>query len=239
MSQNASTNARPWDGLITEADRQAYAKAGFGGPSGIGQRPALLIIDMQYRTTGTKRQPLLEAMQEFPTSCGELAWAAADRIAPLLALFRAKGWPVLYPHVAPKNAAETGRLAAKVPTMWDVPAKGYEFLAAIAPQPGDILVPKKHPSAFFGTSLVSHLVDLQADTLVMVGCTTSGCVRGSVVDAFSYNYRVVVPEDCVYDRGEVSHRINLFDMAQKYADVLPCADLLTALAELPARATQP
>lgn len=231
----AGINTRPWDGLVPASDQAAYAKAGFGGPSGLGQRPALFIIDMQYRTTGTRRVPMLEAMDEFPTSCGELAWAAADRVVPLLALFRAKGWPVLYPHVAPKNSAETGRLAAKVPTMWSVPPKGYDFFEAIAPQEGDILVAKKHPSAFFGTSLASHLVDLQADTLVMTGCTTSGCVRASVVDAFSYNFRVVVPQDCVYDRGEIAHRANLFDMAQKYADVMPSAQLLVTLAGVPAR----
>ncbi|RYF33044.1 MAG: isochorismatase family protein [Comamonadaceae bacterium] len=223
-----------WDALVTDEDRAASAAAGFGGPTGLGQRPGLLIIDMQYRTTGTTRVPMLEAMKEFPTSCGDRAWAAADRVKPLLALFRDKGWPVLYPHVAPKVSSETGRLAAKVSTMWDVPAKGYEFFAPLAPRPQDILVPKKHPSAFFGTSLVSHLVDLGVDTLVMVGCTTSGCIRASVVDAFSYNYHVVVPSDCVYDRGDVSHRINLFDMSQKYADVLPSSQLIAALQEVPA-----
>jgi nicotinamidase-related amidase len=225
----------PWAALIGEGDRAAYAKAGFGGPSGLGSRPAMLIIDMQYRTTGTRRVPMLEAMDEFATSCGDRAWAAADKVVPLLALFRDKQWPVLYPHVAPKVSSETGRLAAKVPTMWDVPAKGYEFFESVAPRAGDILVPKKHPSAFFGTSLVSHLVDIGVDTLVMVGCTTSGCIRASVVDAFSYNYRVVVPEDCVYDRGDASHRINLFDMSQKYADVLPSSRLLTLLQDVPSR----
>lgn len=234
---NAQSTARPWDALIPESDHQTYAKAGFGGPTGFGQRPALLIIDTQYRTTGTQRLPILESMDEFATSCGEVAWAAADRLAPVLALFRDKGWPVLYPHVAPKNNAETGRLATKVPTMWDVTPRGYEFFEPLAPLPGDILVSKKHPSAFFGTSLVSHLVDLQADTLVMAGCTTSGCVRASVVDGFSYNYHVLVPEDCVYDRSETAHRANLFDMAQKYADVMPSADLIARLSSVSARTT--
>ena len=235
MTTGMRRNA-PWADLIGESDLAAYDKAGFGGPSGLGKRPALLIIDMQYRTTGTRRAPMLEAMDEFATSCGERAWAAADNVVPLLALFREKNWPVIYPHVAQKVANETGRLAAKVPTMWSVSAKGYEFFEPVAPRDGDILVPKKHPSAFFGTSLVSQLVDLQVDTLVMVGCTTSGCIRASVVDGFSYNYRIVVPEDCVYDRGDVSHRINLFDMSQKYADVLPSSDLLVSLRELPSRA---
>lgn len=229
------TEKHVWDTLVTDADRAAYAKAGFGGPAGIGQRPALLIIDMQYRTMGTRRMPMLESMDEFKTSCGDIAWAAADRVKPLLETFRQKGWPVLYPHVAPKTSNDRGRLAAKTPTMWDVPSIGYEFFKDLAPEPEDILVSKKHPSGFFGTSLASNLIDLGVDTLVAVGCTTSGCVRATVVDGFSYNFRVVVPEDCVYDRGEVSHRASLFDMSEKYADVMSSQKLIAALDLIPAR----
>ena len=115
----------------------------------------------------------------------------------LLAEFRRNDWPVLYPHVAPKNkATDGGRLAEKVPAIMDVPDQGYEFPPEIAPREGDVLLPKKHPSAFFATPLASHLIDLGADTLVVTGCTTSGCVRGSVVDGFAYNFRVLVPHDC-------------------------------------------
>ena len=97
---------------------------------------------------------------------------------------------------------------------------------------GDVLIPKKHPSAFFATPLASHLIDLQADTLVVTGCTTSGCVRGSVVDAFAYNFRCLVPQDAVYDRSAVSHAVNLFDMASKYADVGTTTDILERLRPL-------
>src|SRR3546814_8690713 len=100
---------KPWDAVIGEAEQRAYAAAGFGRPSGLGRRPALLIIDVQYRTVGTRRQPFWEAITEFPTSCGEVGWQAVDALVPLLALFREKGWPVLYPHVAPKQAQEIGR----------------------------------------------------------------------------------------------------------------------------------
>lgn len=220
---------KPWDAIIPEEEQLAYRAAGFGRRSGLGAKPALLVIDVQYRTVGTTSRPLREAMEEFPTSCGEVGWAAVPQIKALLALFRERRWPVLYPHVAPKQGHDAGRLAEKVPAMFSVPSHGYDFVAEVAPEAGDILLPKKHPSAFFGTPLVSHLVDLGVDTLVVTGCTTSGCVRASVVDAFSYNFRVVVPSDAVYDRGATSHRVNLFDMAEKYADVMTAAACEAAL----------
>ena len=221
--------ARPWDSVISEEEQRAYAAAGFGRPTGLGKRPALLIIDVQYRTVGTTPMPFWEAIKEFPTSCGQVGWDAVANIKRLLEVFRSKNWPVLYPYVAPKEAFDAGRLADKVPALMGVAAKGYEFVPDIAPQPQDILVPKKHPSAFFGTPLASYLIDAGADLLVVTGCTTSGCVRGSVVDAFSYNFRVAVPEDAVYDRSRTSHLVNLFDMGSKYADVMSTSELIEAL----------
>jgi nicotinamidase-related amidase len=221
-----------WDDVISAEDQRAYAAAGFGRKSGLGKRPALLIIDVQYRTVGTVRQPFWESIKEFPTSCGEAGWSAVDALVPLVALFRERGWPVMYPHVAPKQAYDGGRLAEKVPAIMGISPKGYEFVAEIAPREGDVLIPKKHPSAFFGTAMCSHLIDHQVDTVVVAGCTTSGCVRGTVVDAFSLNFKVAVPAECAYDRGQTSHKVNLFDMAQKYADVLPTAELIRQLREL-------
>lgn len=227
----------PWDGIISEEEQRAYQAAGFGRPSGIGRRPGLLIIDVQYRTIGTTPKPFWESIKEFPTSCGDVGWMAMRNIATLLAEFRRNGWPVLYPHIAPKNkATDGGRLAQKVPAIMNIAAKGYEFPAEIAPREGDVLIPKKHPSAFFATPLTSHLIDLGVDTLVVTGCTTSGCVRGSVVDAFAYNFRALVPSDAVYDRSATSHAVNLFDMASKYADVATTAEVLEKLRPLRAPA---
>ena len=227
--------ARPWAGAITEDDERRYAAAGFGNPVGMGEHPALLIIDVQYRTVGNSPKPFFESLEDYRTSCGDVGWAAVDRIAELLAVFRERGLPVLYPHVAPKQAYDAGRLGAKVPAIMGVSAQGYEFVEAIAPREGDILVPKNHPSAFFGTPLVSYLIDRHVDTLVVTGCTTSGCVRSTVVDAFSLNFRAVVPADAVYDRSPAVHQVNLFDMAQKYADVTTAADLAALLRRLPVR----
>src|SRR4051812_43127502 len=135
-------------------------------------------------------------------------------------------------HVSLRVAEETfdrGRLADKVPALMTVARRGYDFVAEIAPDGSDVLLPKKHPSAFFGTPLASYLIERAVDTLVVTGCTTSGCVRGSVVDAFAYNFRVLVPHDAVYDRSQVSHAVNLFDMSEKYADVMSTDEALAAL----------
>jgi maleamate amidohydrolase len=191
-----------------------------------------MIIDVQYRTVGTEPRPFDEALTEFTTSCGDVGWAAVPKIAALLALFRERNWPVFYPYVAPKESYDQGALGAKIPGIMNIPAKGYEFVAEVAPRAGDVLLPKRHPSAFFGTPLASYLVQSGIDSLVVTGCTTSGCVRGSVVDAFSYNYKVAVPSDAVYDRSPVVHEVNLFDMAQKYADVYTTDALLDRLKTL-------
>ena len=224
--------SRPWDNIIGQDEIDAYNAAGFGKSSGLGKRPALLIIDVQYRTVGTTPMPFWQSIEEFPTSCGQVGWDAVTHIKSLLNYFRKRKWPVLYPYVAPKMNFDQGRLAEKVPALMGVAEKGYEFVADIAPQPEDILLPKKHPSAFFGTPLVSYLVDKNVDTLVVTGCTTSGCVRGSVVDGFAYNFRIVVPHDAVYDRSDTSHAVNLFDMSAKYADVMTTSETLSRLIEI-------
>ena len=217
---------RPWEGLISEADLAVYKAAGFGQVTGLGNRPALLVIDVQYRTSGSKSQPILEAIKEYSTACGEYAWRAIPNIAKLVAAFRERNLPVLYPHVAPKTAHDNRGFGAKAPTILDVPSEGYEFVAEIAPLATELVLPKCHASAFFGTALTSYLVSLGVDSLVVSGCATSGCVRATVVDACSLNYPVVVPEDAVYDRGQVSHAVTLFDLASKYADVLPTNEIV-------------
>lgn len=226
----------PWATVIGPEDEERYAAAGFGQPVGMGASPALLVIDVQYRTVGDSPKPFFESLRDYRTSCGDVGWAATERIAELLTVFRRRQWPVLYPHVAPKQGYDRGRLGAKVPAILTVAERGYQFVESVAPLDGEILLPKRHPSAFFGTPLVSYLIDLGVDTLVVTGCTTSGCVRSTVVDAFAYNFRVTVPADAVYDRATSVHEVNLFDMAQKYADVLSTAEAVSRLAALDASA---
>src|SRR5690606_29047310 len=102
----------------------------------------------------------------------------------------------------------------------------------ISPSSADIVIRKTKPSAFFGTPLVASLIDCHVDTVIIVGGTTSGCVRASVIDAFSYGFSVLVVEEAVFDRGSLSHCVNLFDMDQKYANVLTQADIFEYLDSL-------
>jgi maleamate amidohydrolase len=222
---------RPWDGLISEADLAVYKAAGFGHRTGIGKRPVLLVIDVQYRTAGSSSRPILEAIDEYPTACGEYAWRAIPKIAELIAAFRSRGLPIIFPCVAPKGAHDAKGFGAKAPGILDVPARGYEFVAEIAPKAHELVLPKIHASAFFGTALASYLVAFSVDSIVIAGCATSGCVRATAVDGCSLNYPVVIPEDAVYDRGQVPHAISLFDLANKYADVVPTEDVIRQMNE--------
>ena len=104
-----------------------------------------------------------------------------------------------------------------------------EVVEPIAPRDGEPVIPKTFPSAFFGTDLLSYLVYANADTIILTGMVTSGCVRSTAIDAFSYNYRVIIPEECVADRGQTSHKVALFDLHMKYADVVPKADTIRYL----------
>jgi nicotinamidase-related amidase len=213
---------RPWDGIVPDEEQEIYRLAGFGTPVGFGKRPALLVIDVQYRTVGhDPRKPIREAVRDYATSCGEIGWKTVPHIARMMEAFRKRGFPILFPHIAPKAAYDRGQFADKVPGVMAVPPEGYKFVAEVAPREGEVLIPKYQASAFSGTTLLSHLVRLGVDSIVFTGCTTSGCVRASGVDAASLNNTCVVPEDAVYDRSQVSHAVNLFDMASKYADVIP------------------
>ena len=107
-----------------------------------------------------------------------------------------------------------------------------EIVAEIAPQPQDIVVYKQKPSGFFGSNLAAYLTLLGADSVIVTGTTTSGCVRASVIDAFSMNYRVAVAEDGCFDRSQASHAINLCDMHAKYADVVSSSEILAYIATL-------
>jgi nicotinamidase-related amidase len=204
-----------WAGLVRADERLVYARAGYGRPRPVGARPALVVVDMEYNFTGERPEPVLRAIERFKDSCGLHAWRAIPHIRRLLSLARRARWPIAFTHGRPPaNSGRAGR-----------PDRGTTIVAPLAPRPGEVVIAKAAPSAFFGTSLASDLIARQVDTVVITGCTTSGCVRATVIDAYSYRFRTVVPVEAVFDRAETPHRVNLFDMAMKYAAVWPIADV--------------
>ena len=219
----------PWRGIIPAHEEAIYKQAGFGAPGGIGDRPALLVIDMQYRSLGDGPRPIAEAVLESITSCGEFGWRAVPHVRRLMERFRAARLPVIFPHVAPKGRHDAGRFGDKLPGVLGVPRTGYDFVKEVAPLEDELAIAKFHPSAFFGTTLTTRLVEWKIDTLFVAGCTTSGCVRATVVDGTSLGFKMIVPQDCVYDRSQVSHAVNLFDMAHKYADVVEVEEAIRLL----------
>lgn len=221
---------RVWEPFLTELDKQHLAATWQKQhPFGFGQRPALLIVDDYYGALGDRPEPLLQAVRSWPMSCGEAGWRAIDRTAELLAVARRAGIPIIYTtNIAdfPSPWALAARPSQLTP---EQRARQYEIVAAIAPQPGELVIHKAAPSGFFGTALAPHLIAQGVDTVLVCGETTSGCVRASVVDGCSYRFRMGVVEECTFDRTEAAHAINLFDMDQKYADVVSLADAVAYL----------
>jgi nicotinamidase-related amidase len=186
----------------------------------LGEKPALLAIDLYELAYQGGALPVAEVAKKYPSSCGINAWRAIEPTKRLIAAARAAGLPIIYsttdvrPDSRPLNLRSTKRQrAATDPSL-------YAIRADFAPQPGDLVVTKQRASAFFGTPLAAHLTELGVRSLIVIGESTSGCVRASAVDAYSHGFHVVLVEDCCFDRSELSHKVNLFDLHHKYADVM-------------------
>ncbi len=184
----------------------------------VGPRPALLAIDLyNFVYRGDPAKAPHELADEFPNSCGRFAWEAVEPTKRLFAACRKAGLPIVYltSSVRKNRVRSTNRQVG-----YDVGEDMFDIHPAFTPEPGDILIRKERASAFHSTPLVAHLTRLGVNSLIVCGESTSGCVRASVVDAYSYGYHIAVAEECVFDRAELTHKINLFDMHHKYADVM-------------------
>lgn len=211
-----------WNDFLTDRDRAVLAATSWAKqePFGLGQRPAVIVVDLYYAALGLPRADILDAVRDWPSACGQEGWAAVDRTAALLAAARAAGAPVIYLHATPPRY---GRWNRKPPRKLAVPADGIfgnDIVAEVAPRDDDIVLTKIGPSAFHQTPLDTILRSGGHDTILVCGEATSGCVRSTVVDGCVAGYRVGVVADCCFDRFEASHWVSLFDMNQKYADVM-------------------
>jgi maleamate amidohydrolase len=230
---------RVWDEFLTEQDKAVFEAAGYGARGDWGKRPVLLIIDVSYGFTGEIDEPILDSIKTWPNSCGHLAWRSIPYLQRLLDAARAKGLPVIYTTGQYRDDQwDMGSWAWKNGRTDDWNGRGQnrdgnDIIDEIAPQARDIVIKKLKPSAFSSTPLSSFLTHLGADSLIVTGTSTSGCVRASVIDAFSLNYRVTLAEEGCFDRSEASHAINLCDMNAKYANVVPTDEVIDYIDTLP------
>ena len=235
MSQPTSPAEQPWARYLGEEDRAVLARGRFAQRMGFGMRPAIVAIDCQRYMVGERGVK----DERYPSSCGEIGWAAVDRISQLLAAARAVRVPVFLTRFAlDPTGADIGvygrkRAFLERPDWCLEGTPGSELLPEVGPEPGDIVFVKKKPSGFFGTPLLAYLVDRKIDTVIVVGGATSNCVRATVFDSSSYNFRTIVPSDAVFDRLPISHAISLFDMDRQFADVMSTADVIRQLQDLP------
>jgi maleamate amidohydrolase len=211
---------REWEQFIPEDERKMYEKAGYKGKQEFGRNPALLIIDVITGFTGTKPMDVMDAIDEFPTSCGKVAWDALPNIQKLLHACRDVEIPVIYSTSDPDFKAAFGNATKRGVDATDFEKLATEFPDMIKPREGEFIVRKARASAFFGTHLITYLVRKNIDCLLVTGTSTCGCVRGTVLDGYSYGYSVFPVEECIFDRSRTSHLVNLFEMNAKYSTVI-------------------
>jgi nicotinamidase-related amidase len=202
-----------WDDLLTERDRQVIAKAGYdeaGASSwdsrGLGTDPLVLVIDVQRLVVGAD-EPILDAIEDYRTAMGELAWDAIEEIGPFLDFAREHDLPVAYTRVVPTSYDDSDH-------------EDLDIVEPVAPEPGETVIDKSYASAFYGTDLLSRLVRGGHDSVIVVGNSTSGCVRATSIDAQQNGFDVILPQECLFDRIEASHKVALLDLWMKYAEVL-------------------
>ncbi|HWP34262.1 MAG TPA: isochorismatase family protein [Thermodesulfobacteriota bacterium] len=223
-----TTRRHVWEDVIDDETRQVYAN--YAGRTGLRQRPALLCIDNYNAVFGDRPEPVLTAIRRFPSSCGEAAWAAVAPTQRLMAAAREVGIPIVHTtRDVEAQAAAAPLRSTKRRTYGPDPAWSYAFFPELAPRPGELVVRKSRASAFYGTPLEAYLVQLGVDTLIVCGNSTSGCVRATVLEGQMRGYAVAVVEECVFDRSPLVHKVNLFDMNAKYADVLFLDEVLDYL----------
>ncbi|MDP6342746.1 MAG: isochorismatase family protein [Alphaproteobacteria bacterium] len=206
-----------------QSTRADYESKGFGNRSGYGAKPALLVVDFIVGFTD-------------PTSpLGGDFSKELEVTADLQAAFRKAGLPIVYTVIEyEQDMSDAGLFAKKVPSL-GVLRKGSGMCgvdARIAPQSGEHIVSKKYASSFFGTDLDHYLRSRGVDTIIMTGCTTSGCIRASAIDSLQNGYHTVVVREGVGDRAQGPHEANLFDIDAKYGDVVPVSEALDYLRAL-------
>jgi maleamate amidohydrolase len=204
-------------------DTDVYRQQEFGREIARGRRPALLVVDF------------VNGFLDPAVFGGGNIADAAHRTRPLLGAARSSGLPVVFTRIVyAEDGSNAGIWCEKAPRLklLTETAAASQIVDHLAPLPGELVIRKTQASAFFGTDLLSYLTYKGVDTVIVAGCTTSGCVRATVVDAISHNFRPLVVVDCIGDRAQGPHEANLFDIGQKYADLVELDEALKWLSAI-------
>jgi maleamate amidohydrolase len=197
----------------------------------VGPAPALLAVDLYELSYQGGALPPAELAKTYPNSCGQYAFAAIEPTKRLFAAARAAGLPIFYSTADTRAESKPQKIRSTKRRTVSDPAL-YAIRADFRPQPQDVVITKQRASVFFGTPLTAHLTQLGVQTLIICGESTSGCVRATVVDAYSLGFHVVLVEECCFDRFILSHKVNLFDLHHKYADVMHVDEVVAHLEAL-------
>lgn len=220
-----------WKDIVDDEILEIYAA--YERETFVGPRPAILAIDLYNKAYKGGNRPVRDVNREHAGSCGENAWRAIEPTQQLLAAARRAGIPVVYS----TRHADTSGVKSTNRNMRDEREEDYHIYEAFAPQSGELVIYKERASAFFGTPLIAHLRRMKVESLIILGESTSGCVRASTVDAYSHGFHNVLVEECTYDRSMLSHKVNLFDLHHKYADVMHVEEVIAHLDGLGAKAS--
>ncbi|MCW6510170.1 isochorismatase family protein [Lichenifustis flavocetrariae] len=231
-----------WQDMLSENDREVMRRGKWAQTAGFGKRPALIIVDAQNYMTGIRGAD--DNKEKFPLACGEVGFTAVDRMVALQAAARRNGVPVFQTRfIVNPDADDCGMFHRKVgagigrgDNLYFGGTFGAEIVEPLRPLKGEIVLDKKKKSAFFGTPLLSLLIDKQIDTCIITGGSTSNCVRATAIDSEQHNFFTIIPEEAVFDRIEICHRVSLFDMNRFCGDVLPCDAVLAYLDRIGAAA---
>lgn len=218
---------RVWDPYISEPFLSKVAQQ--REPTLITKNSALLVIDLYNLVYEGGNRSVQEdgLLDQYPATCGEKAYQAIEPTNQLISLFRDRALPIIFSTKDFEKAQKDGN--ATLRPRKPAKAEDYKIFPEINFRPTDKLIKKLRASVFFDTGLNDYLTRLDIDSLFIVGESTSGCVRASVVDAFSLGYRVCVVENCVFDQNPISHAVNLYDMQHKYGQVTGLSELKTEL----------
>jgi maleamate amidohydrolase len=229
-ADHGGRDVTPWLEHLTDEEREVIRLGGYGSRRGFGRRPALVLIDCQYNHIGG-RGPILDQIKDWPSGAGDDAWAAVERVQPVLEATRWGGIPVIYTRYCHDELGEQfdsfHRKRGSDLSRFLETAPGTQIVSELAPRPTELVIKKVHASAFFGTALLNYLIGMSVDTLLIGGVSTSGCVRATAVEAASLNFNVGVLGDCVADRIPSSHRASLLDLWMKYTDVVTADEAIT------------